>query len=355
MNLDEHINGVVKRSRNFYIKKDNGHILLNVRVPYGNISTPPLYYFDLESQLDEYLEYQLNVSREKWNAKEGLEDDYIPAICPRFGVAEHSAWLGAEVLLQEDTCLPVPFIENIADIDRLLLNKESSWFQLMKRGYEFLRSKKDGSFVLSVRGTMAPMDIANAIRGDSMFTDFLLNPEFAHKLMQKLVEAIQWYYNHILSWADKVHDGHVYYMMDNWMGPDSLGHLSNDAAMLCSAAVYEEFGYPYEVELVKNWKNIFYHVHNEKVHYFPKLVELPGLALLEVSQDPKTVPPIEDLENIFNVTDSVNLMLHATSQQVRDQIEMLKKRNVYLDVTCADKKDAQDIIQFVRKHSKPLD
>jgi biotin operon repressor len=48
-------------------------------------------------------------------------------------------------------------------------------------------------------------------------------------------------------------------------------------------------------------------------------------------------------------------MLHSlSSTQVRDHIEELRQRNVYLLVDCTDLQDAQDILAFVRSRSKPL-
>jgi hypothetical protein len=354
MDLGQRVSKVVKRSKAFLGAQEPGHFLVNVRVPSEVPPTPPLYDFDLDTQLEEWLDHSLQAAKIRMEAKEGLDDDTIPSVCPYFGIAEHSAWLGMEVHLQEDTSLPIPSIESPEDLDRVELSEKTKWFQYMKRGYEYLRTKKDGTFVLSVRGTMTPMDLANAFRGDALFTDFLLDPEFVHKLMRFLLEAVDWYYRHLRSWADPVEGGQVFALGSTWFGPNVLGHVSNDAAMLCSPAVYEEFGFPYEKELTERYNGTLYHVHNEKIHYVPRLVQLPGLSILEVSQDPKTPPPIEDLPNVLTMTGSANLLLHPTSDQVRARIEELKCRNVFLEVTCKDREDAADVIAFVRDRSKPL-
>jgi hypothetical protein len=39
---------------------------------------------------------------------------------------------------------------------------------------------------------------------------------------------------------------------------------------------------------------------------------------------------------------------------MRDHIDELSQRNVFLLVDCADIQDAQDILAFVRSRSKPL-
>ena len=355
MNLSEHIENVVTRSKVFYAATKPGHFLINTIIPVPTPEIPPLHDFDLERQLTEWLDYKLASARPIWQAKAKLDDDGIPSICPQFGIAEHSAWLGMDVLLQKDTCLSIPSIKSPEDLDRLHVSEETKWFQFMKKGYDYLRSKKDDSFVLSMRGTMAPMDLANALHGDELFMDFILQPEFVHRLMKFLVDAIDWYYRHLQTWTDDIDGGNVQYIGSGWMDKNIIGHLSNDAALLCSPEIYEEFAFPYESELVEKFNGVFYHVHNERMHFIPKLAQLPGMTLLEVSNDPKTIGTLDDLDRIFAATGSANLMLHGTSDLVRANIDQLKARNVFLQATCQDQKDAEDVIAFVRKHSGEKD
>jgi hypothetical protein len=89
MKLTEHIDQVVSRSRAFFRKAGPGHYLINAEIPAEAPPIPPLYEFDLDRQLDEWLDYNLAAARPAWRVKEGLDDDAIPAICPFFGIAEH--------------------------------------------------------------------------------------------------------------------------------------------------------------------------------------------------------------------------------------------------------------------------
>lgn len=133
-----------------------------------------------------------------------------------------------------------------------------------------------------------------------------------------------------------------------------LGHVSNDPSMLCSPEIYEEFGFPYEAEIAKKYGGVFYHVHNEKMHSVPRIARLPGMTLLEVTNDPKAPNALEDLDRIFVSTGKANLLLRGTAGQVRASIAGLKERNVYLLASCGDLKEAEDIVAFVRDKSKPL-
>jgi hypothetical protein len=224
----------------------------------------------------------------------------------------------------------------------------------MQASYEYLRSQQDGTFYLSVRGTMSPMDIANALRGNELFVDFLTQPEFVHELLTFIVTAIRWYYPQLLSWADQIEGGYVFRHGDNWMPTNTIGHLANDAAMLCSADIYNEFGFPYETQVIAGYEHIFFHVHNEKLHYVPQLARLPGMALLEVTNDPGSPTSVENLERVFQATGLAKLMLSMTSAQVRDYLDEMNGRNIFLRVDCTDWADAEDIIRFVRDRSRSL-
>lgn len=354
LTLAEHIDRVVRRSSAFYRAAEPGHYLINVEIPADAPPLPPLYEFDLDHQLAAWLDHNLAAAHPAWRAKEGLDDDALPAICPFFGIAEHSAWLGLEVRLQETTCLPVPIVQEASDVQKLRCSEQDRWFNLMKSSYEHLRQRKDGTFVLSMRGTMTPMDVANAVRGDDLFTDFLLQPDFCHALLRALVPAIRWYFGHQWSWADDLAGGRVFSHGGPWMPTGTIGHLANDTAMLCSPSVYNEFGFPYEAQLVAGYQAVLYHVHNERLHYVPRLVELPQLAMLEVTDDPRSPPCIEDLPHILGATGPVNLMLRATSEQVRAHLGELADRNAFLVVSCQDRADAEDMVRLVRDRSKPL-
>lgn len=352
MQLNEHLQRVIERSRKFFAATEPGHLRVGVHLPVERPPIPPLHSFDLDTQLEQWLDYQLAAARVEWNARAGLDDDRLAGICPSFGIAEHSAWLGMDVLFQETTCLPLPNIKSPNDLEKLAFSTTDKWFQYMQKSYAYLKSKQDGTFFLAVRGTMMPMDIANAVRGDEIFMDFLLEPEFVRRLMRFLTDAVLWYYPYLLDWADTLEEGHIYRLGGGWIPDACLGHTSNDLAMLCSNEIYEEFGFPYEETICRQFDRVLYHVHNEKIHYVPKLAQLPNLALLEVSHDPKTPEPIDELPKIYSMTGSANLMLHANSEQVRRHIKELKARNVFLDVMCTDREDAADLVQLVRSYSK---
>lgn len=344
----ERLSRIIPRCREFFYATTPGHYLMQVHVPFEAPPIPPLYEFDLERQLEQWLDHKLAASRAEWESKDGLDDDTVPCTYPHFGIGEHSAWLGMEMRLQESTCLPVPMLHDLGDVDKLTLREDTPWYRYMEKGYNYLRSRKDGTFLLGVRGGFTPMDLANAVRGDELFLDFALDPQGAHRLMEFCTRAEIWWYSRLLNWSDEIEGGYIMMFTSSWMGPRPLGHITNDAALLCSPAIYDEFGYPYERILCEGYKFVLYHVHNQKLHFAPRAASLPNMALFEITNDPNVPPALTDLPNVLAAAPKVNLLLRGTSDEVRAHIHELRERNVFFDINCTDRKDAEDIIAFVR-------
>ena len=355
--LEEQIRSVVARTRAFFRAGDPGHFLVTASFPAEEKSLPPLDRFDLETpdDLHLWLGNQLENKRTFWKAREGVTDDYIPSIAPFFGYAEHAAWLGLKVVLQPTTSLAVPVFDDISQVPlELSFSEDTPWVRIMRESYAWLKEQQRGDFVLSVRGGACPMELANSMRGDDIFMDFLEQPEHCHRLMNALTELYPSYFNLLRSWADRVEGGFLSSSFDLWMGPNPIGHLSNDAAMLCSTAVYEEFGFPYEARLLSHYDDGYYHVHSEKMHYLPRLAQLPNLRLIQVQADPQVGSNMKNLEAIMAATGDCALLLAGSLQEIIPRLDLLATRNVILRAICANRNEAETLVAAVRKRSKPL-
>lgn len=358
MNLQEKIQRVVARTRAFYQKTEPGHLLIQTDVPSGHKGHDPFDSFDFSRDEEVYrlMDQQLENARAGWLAKEGLDDDEIPCIHPRFGYAEHVAWLGSPVTLQPTTSHPEPFVDDDFDPNSLTTDENRRWFQIMKRAYDYLRSKKDGSFVLSVRGASSPMEIAQMIRGEEILMDFMDEDrqEWCHAMISRITDIYPWYLNHLRSWCDEVEGGHVLSYFKVWMGPNAVGSLSNDIAIMCSPETYLTFGFPYEKRLCEQYGSVLYHTHTQKVHFHKDLCRLPNLTLLQYENDPQVPNAPVQMDHILEASGDAKLHITGNSQEVRENLHKFAGRNVYLKAWCKSHEDAQDLIALVRKQSKPI-
>jgi len=102
----------------------------------------------------------------------------------------------------------------------------------------------------------------------------------------------------------------VFRHIGSWMEGRCLGHLSNDAAMLCSTAVYDEFGFPYERDLIDRYESAIYTSTTRNCttcHSWP--AAQAGAA--RSGARPKAALLLSDLPRIFAATGSVALRLAA--------------------------------------------
>ena len=89
--VQEHVDRVIARSKAFYAATEPGHFLVRASWPTpSKVKRRPLYEYDLDTQLLERVALQLQAERSKLEARRGLDDDTIPAVNPRFGIAERS-------------------------------------------------------------------------------------------------------------------------------------------------------------------------------------------------------------------------------------------------------------------------
>ena len=347
------IQDVVRRSRAFYQAAAPGHFLLAIYLPHEWTPIPDFTSvgWDDPRELHRVLDAQLENHRALWRVREGLDDDTLPCIAPRFGYAEHTAWLGMRIRWQKDTSLGEPFLTSEKQIDALDLQEDSFGYRLMRDSYAYLRGKQQGDFFLAVRGNASPMELANAVRGDEIFSDFIEEPEFCHRLIRRLASIYPKYLNRLRSWADEIDGGHLFWQHHGWIGPNAMGHFSNDAAMLCGPDIYAEFGFPYEEEMMAQWDHALFHIHTAQMHYVPQLAKLSRLRLLQVTEDPGTGTNFAAINRILAQTGKANLLITTNSKELREKLDTVRDRNAFFVATCENREDAEDLIAWIRDQS----
>ena len=110
---------------------------------------------------------------------------------------------------------------------------------------------------------------------------------------------------------------------------------------------------PYETKLTEGYDSVIYHSHSAGLHFLDQVAKIPNLKLLEISEDPNTPKPIENLDSIYDQTLGIShLMIHGTADQFKKNIHKLKQRNVLCDVLCTTKDEAKEMVSFINKHSR---
>lgn len=345
---------VFSRIYDFATRATSG-ALINIDLCGSGYPLPPHTPFprwQFPDDLYRYLNEQIDFVLETWEHKAGLDDDTVPALYPRLGIAEHSAFVAGKVDFGDDTSYTHPCIEDLNDLSHLQLREDNPWLRMIMDGSRYLAEQARGRYAVAQRGAMAPLDLANALRGNDLFMDFYDNPEGVHRLLDFCVTACAFYIDHQLHAVPKLHGG-FYTGSYVWMHGDATGHWSEDASVLCSPAQYREFGLPYTTRLAKRYQSILMHIHTAGKHAYPDILAVPGIDICELANDPNISRGVELFGENPNLFSGKTIKLFVTPEEIRSNRTLLAEKKVALFCTVNDWKEGEDVINFVR-HELPI-
>jgi len=351
MNLCPALDETVARNCRFALNSRCGAALINIDLHGSGFPLSPRTPFPrwrFPQDLRSYLDDQISLLLATWEHKQGLDDDAIPCLYPRFGIAEHSAFIGGDVEFTGDTSYAHPCIHEWSDLERLELRDDHPWLRLITDGLRYLVDRSAGRFAVMQRGAMAPLDLANALRGNDLFTDFYDVPEEVHRLLEFCTRACAFYVDHQKRVVPELAGGTLSgcYV---WMPGDSVGHLSEDASVLCSPAHYREFGRPYTTRVVAPFAHAFMHLHTAGARTFPDILSIPRIDFIELANDPKNPRGIELCRAQPELFAGKIVKLFVSFDEIRANLDILRTMKTVLFCTVRDAAEGRTAIDLVRR------
>jgi hypothetical protein len=247
-----------------------------------------------------------------------------------------------------NTSWPHAVIRDYGDLDALELREDNPWLRMVIDGLAYLRDRSEGEFALKLRGVMAPMDLANALRGNDIFYDIYEHPEALRKLLAYCVEAGEWFVSRQKQVAGDFHGGTLC-GTDIWMPGNAIGHLSEDASVLCSPETYRECGLPYTEALVQPYDAAFMHLHTAGAHAFEAITSIGKLQFFELAPDPNQPRPIEVYRNNMHLFQGKCMRLFTTLDEIKGNLSFLKQAKTALVCNARSVEEAETLVAFVRK------
>ena len=339
---------VIARAADFYSSNIKGAALIQV-TNIAEINTPPvkLNAWKFPQDLYKYLDNSIDRLVYYWSKRQTLEDDLIPALFPRFGMAEHSAFVGGEVDFSEETSWHHPVIKDWSDLENLELREDNIWLRMITDGLRYLKERSKDRFVVKLRGASAPMELANALRGNDLFTDFYDHPEQIHRLMEFCTKASKWTLTHQKNIVGELCNG-IITAWDVWLPGDSIGHLSEDTTALCSPEVYREFGLPYTCKLIEGYDHVLMHTHSLGQHVLPDIAAIPKIDFIQIANDPNCQRAIEVYKALADPLKNKVVILELTEEEIKENFEFLTERKTIIRYSAKTLKDAVAIVDLVR-------
>lgn len=347
----------IKKYKAFYEDKDPGQILVQIspytfEIDYSEIGLQEkkLNEWDIESEAEAMIDDQIKRVRYFNEYTRELDNDYIPIVTSGLGVGVNSSFLsGAKVRFGEDTSWAHPVIHEWDDLDKLSFNKDNYWVRILKRMAKRSVDMCDGDYVTTTFTHFAPSDMANALRGNQIFYDFYDWPEEVHKLMDICADATIALERELKTIVPDVMGGSV--AAYAWMPGHAL-YMSEDAADLCSPAIYREFCRPYTQKVIDAIGGAHIHHHGKGMHIHGEIVKLRNLRFVEISWDPNCPRPIDNLEKLIELNPEVPIMTRCTVADVYEKIDIIKKGRVMLMLIVENLEEAKEVVAFIRKNSR---
>jgi hypothetical protein len=346
----------VERYRAFFADKTPGQILVTLAlwdmgIDLGVPGGRPLNAWDFETETDAFAEQRVRHLRAAIALHREIGDDWIPYASPGAGIALNSIYYsGAAMIPGKSTSWVHPVIHDWDDLAHLRPDPENRWFRFIRQVTERFVALNEGDYVVQTFSHFAPMDMANALRGNTLFTDFYDAPAQVHALTQRCVEGIVWLEREQRKIVPiDVAGGTV--IWGTWV-PGPVIFMSEDAPDLCSAETYVEFGRPYTNQVSEAMGGAWIHHHARGYQVHQAVAQVKDLRLLQISLDPNCEPPIHRLDDLYMWNGDLPLMTHCHARDVYEHIDQIKQGRLVLMLTADDLAEARETLAFIRQHSQ---
>lgn len=347
MELRKDIEEVMERVKQFTTNGQVGDALVLINLKQEALTIKGLDEWSFPGDMYDYLDETIRAFEYKWQGREGVKDDFIPAMNAWYGIAEHSAFVAGDVHFSADTSYPHPAFSDYEAAKELVVSEDNDWLKMVVEGLKYLKEKGEGKFAIKLRGAMSPLDLANALRGNDLFMDFYTDPEALHGFLEFCTEACKFYMAKQKEIIGDFYGGIL--CNDLWLPGDSIGHLSEDTSVMCSPAIYTEFGHPYTSQLVEPYDHSFMHLHTAGVHAFEEVLKVPTLDFFELAPDPNQPRGIEVYKNNHHLFGDKVMKLFITFDEIKENIEFLQEAKTVLLCDANSKEEADAIVEYVRE------
>lgn len=257
----------------------------------------------------------------------------IMSVRSNYGVGIIPSLFGVKkfVMPYEMNTLPnVHQLENgIEDIKRIIDSNipdfSAGWgekvFRLGKR-YQEIREKypKIGKYVrIDHPDAQGPMDLCELLWGSNLFLDLYDHPDLVHSFLRKITDTYKAFLEHWFSIVPNIDNYHAFF------GSLHKGSITvrDDSAMNLSPAIFEEFIYPYDNEVLNHFNGGAIHYCGKGDHFSPYFSKMNKLYAVNLSQ-----PSYNNKETIYqNTIDKGINLIALDSSTVKDALDNNRRLN----------------------------
>ena len=351
--MHELIERRVARYRAFYASNRPGDLLIVNRPSWVTKKNLFEYDFDHGGHL-EMAEDLTQGARKLLTMNGDLDDDLLPWLSADFGIAIHHAYLfDLQVQFAEWTSWaphPLAGDDGYALLDKLAFDPENKWVRLLTEMNAYWREQADPLALPITHPHFSPLDLANAIRGNALFTDFYEFEEETRRLLDFCTDAII-RLEEALRVECRTTLNEIGMPFWGALAPPGSVFLSEDAMDLCGPNISEQWGKPYTLRIRDHFGciAIHHHMYGRPVHHI--IGDMAQNSLVQISQDPNCPPPMSALRELYAASGNNALMIDCSPDDIIAHLDDLRYIRAILVCNNGNIERGKEVVDLVRSIS----
>ncbi|NLE19518.1 MAG: hypothetical protein GX623_01750 [Clostridiales bacterium] len=294
--------------------------------------------YDFETDLPRYARDLLTALERSMRLRREVEDNYIPNLSPMLGIADYSAFVAGDVTFARDTSWSTPVLKSLEDYLRLPPLGEAVWYGRFLDICRLMLQMSSGSGIPFLRGFFSPLDLAAALRGEAIYTDFYDEPELTRGFLDYCADCTIRFARDLYALCGEALGGTEYGMLFS----DGI-NLSEDIACMISAPLYRDFCAPATQKVIDAFGKGYMHSHSRALYQVKEICALRGVATLWLATDPNQPRPFDHLRQLAQDANGVCLSIDCASfREMEERREELLGGNFSLTLPVANILEAVD-------------
>ena len=284
-------------------------------------------------------------------------DDFISGLSPaNWGSGFKIGLFGnGDVIFQEETAYETETaIKTWDDLDSFRFDPGNRWVAYLVESWRGIEAAYEGGLVVQPFSYKSPLDLANGLRGNDLFTDLYDAPEQVERLLGWCVDSIvtlDKFLRDRFPLLDTAPNG-------VWGGmprPRAMW-LNGDPVDLISEEFGDRFNRPPIEKLADYAGGIWFHHHSIGHTRAGRVSRTRGITIQNIQQDPngpRLLEVIDDrlIEASHRTPINLNVNL-AESPHMDRLLERLAEGRFIVEVRGRTKEEARALVEKVRRHAR---
>jgi len=238
-----------------------------------------------------------------------VSDDFMPYAAAWRAIPWLEVCCGCPALYSEGSLAPGHIAASLPDLAELPIPADNTWFATLRRETERLVATAPDDCWVSASILRGPSDVLAALRSlehfyTDLYDDRALVAEVAARVNRLLIDALAMHFEVV---PPKL--GGYTHIFGYW-APGPTYVIQEDAMGMCSPVLYREVFWPENCRVVERFgDHIVFHVHSTGFDHWRDVLEIPGLAGMELTIESNGPPLLDVVPVLREILERARLIL----------------------------------------------